>query len=198
MNLKIISNAAYIYLKDEEYFIITKYIKDNYDYINNAFTNLELRLKNELGIKRKEKENTNSVKDYLLSFNNTINIKIKNIFDEMNLVVSMDNNEITDKIKNYNDKVSHIYETKLVFDKKFLEYKKEFDSKSHDNANFKKIFEEETKKITEYIKGNISNIFRENIKIYNDITYKTVLLKSRINEFDKILSPDKAKDLLLK
>ena len=86
----------------------------------------------------------------------------------------------------------------MVFDKQFLEYKKEFRLFSKDNDKFDELFNKECAKLTEGIKTNISNIFRENIKIYNDVVYRTLLLKSKVQEYSEVLSVAKVKDLLFK
>lgn len=197
MNMKLINNTALVYLKEQEYFNINKYIKDNFDMINNTFSKLEEDLSKKLSIKKANK-NLNKTKDYLLGFNNTVGIKIKNIFDEMNEIINLDGKEADKKLREFSDNVSHVYETNLVFDKQFLNYKKEFNILSRDYNSFNKIFESETKKLTEAIKESISNIFRDNVKLFNDIIYKTLLLKSRVGEFSTILSEEKVKDLLLK
>ena len=121
-----------------------------------------------------------------------------NIFDEMNLIVTLDKKETSERIKEFNDLITRIYEIRLVFDKQFLEYKKEFRLFSKDNDKFDELFNKECAKLTEGIKTNISNIFRENIKIYNDVVYRTLLLKSKVQEYSEVLSVAKVKDLLFK
>ena len=150
-----------------------------------------------IGIKRNN-GNINPVKDYLLGFNNTICVKIKNVFDEMNLIVTFDKEEADKKIREFNDLVTHIYEIRLIFDKQFLEYKKEFNLLGKNPDKFNDILNKECLRLSEGIKTNISNIFRDNIKIYNDIVYKTLLLKTKAGEYNVVLTPDKVKDLLLK
>lgn len=197
-NLKLIINTSYTYLKEKEYININKYTDLNIKFIEESFKKIEEVIYNELGIRKNNVGNVNPVKDYLLGFNNTISVKIKNVFDEMNLIVTLDKEEISEKIKEFNDLITHIYEINLVFDKQFLDYKKEFSFLSKDNDKFNEIFKKECDKLTEGIKTNISNIFRENIKIYNDVVYKTLLLKSRVYEYNTVLSVSKVKDLLFK
>ncbi|MGM9878915.1 MAG: hypothetical protein ACI31R_02690 [Bacilli bacterium] len=197
-NLKLIINTSYNYLKEKEYINIDKYADLNIKFINESFNKIDGRIYNELGIRKNNTSNINPVKDYLLSFNNTIRVKVKNVFDEMNLIVTLDKEETKDKIKEFNDLITHIYEIRLVFDKQFLEYKKEFIFVTKDNDRFDEIFKKECSRLTEGIKTNISNIFRENIKIYNDVVYRTLLLKARVHEYNEVLSASKIKDLLFK
>lgn len=197
MNRKIITNTTLAYLKEQEHFIINNYVNDNYNFLNQEFISFEKELLKELGAKRNSKE-LNNTKDYLLSFNNTIGVKIKNIFEEMNNVITLEDKEIGNKSKEFNDLVSHIYEINLVFDKEYSKYKKEFNVNAKDYEKFTKIFDDETLKITNYIKTNISNIFREGTKLFNDTLYKYLFLKSKIEEFNEVLSSSKVKDLLSK
>ena len=197
-NLKLIINTSYNYLKEKEYVVIDKYADLNIKFINESFNKLDEKIYTELGIKKSNVGNINPVKDYLFSFNNTIRVKVKNIFDEMNLIVTLDKKETSERIKEFNDLITRIYEIRLVFDKQFLEYKKEFRLFSKDNDKFDELFNKECAKLTEGIKTNISNIFRENIKIYNDVVYRTLLLKSKVQEYSEVLSVAKVKDLLFK
>ena len=197
MNKKIITNTTIAYLKEHEYFIINNYINNNHNFLNHEFSNFEDTLLKKVGIKRNSKE-FNSTKDYLLGFNNTIGVKIKNIFDEMNSVITLDDKEIENKSKEYNDLVSHIYETNLVFDKEYSKYKKEFNIGAKDYEKFSKVFDDETLKITTYIKTNIANIFRDGTKLFNDTLYKYLFLKSKIQNYNEVLSSTKVKDLLSK
>ena len=197
-NLKLIINTSYNYLKEKEYVVIDKYADLNIKFINESFNKLDEKIYTELGIKKSNVGNINPVKDYLFGFNNTIRVKVKNIFDEMNLIVTLDKKETSERIKEFNDLITRIYEIRLVFDKQFLEYKKEFRLFSKDNDKFDELFNKECAKLTEGIKTNISNIFRENIKIYNDVVYRTLLLKSKVQEYNEVLSVSKVKDLLFK
>lgn len=197
-NLKLIINTSYNYLKEKEYVVIDKYADLNIKFINESFNKLDEKIYTELGIKKSNVGNINPVKDYLFGFNNTIRVKVKNIFDEMNLIVTLDKKETSERIKEFNDLITRIYEIRLVFDKQFLEYKKEFRLFSKDNDKFDELFNKECAKLTEGIKTNISNIFRENIKIYNDVVYRTLLLKSKVQEYSEVLSAAKIKDLLFK
>ena len=198
MNLKVITNTTYLYLKEQEYFVIEKYDRESIALINNLFTDIENKLQKELNIKKNNNEKFSSTKDYLLSFNNTIRVKIKNIFDEMNTAVTLEKNQTHDKMREFNDLITHIYEMNLRFDKIFADYKKEFSVSSHNRAKFNKLIDEANEKFSGQYKLNISNIFRENIKIYNDVVYRSIVLKSKINEFTEVLSESKVKDLLLK
>lgn len=197
-NLKLIINTSYNYLKEKEYVVIDKYADLNIKFINESFNKLDEKIYTELGIKKSNVGNINPVKDYLFGFNNTIRVKVKNIFDEMNLIVTLDKKETSERIKEFNDLITRIYEIRLVFDKQFLEYKKEFRLFSKDSDKFDELFNKECAKLTEGIKTNISNIFRENIKIYNDVVYRTLLLKSKVQEYSEVLSVAKVKDLLFK
>ncbi|MGN0992726.1 MAG: hypothetical protein ACI4PE_02180 [Bacilli bacterium] len=197
-NLNLIINTSYNYLKEKEYIVVDKYADLNIKFINESFNKLDEKIYTELGIKKSNVGNINPVKDYLLGFNNTIRVKVKNVFDEMNLIVTLDKKETDERIKEFNDLITRIYEIRLVFDKQFLEYKKEFKLFSKDNDKFDELFNKECAKLTEGIKTNISNIFRENIKIYNDVVYKTLLLKSKVQEYNEVLSVSKVKDLLFK
>lgn len=198
MNLKVITNTTYIYLKEQEYFVIEKYTKNNSKIIDNFFVKFENSIKENLGIKKQSNLKLNSTKDYLHGFNNTIRVKSKNIFDDMNYAVTLDNRKMRERVKEFNDLISHIYELNIKFDKLFDDYKKEFNVSSHNRESFNEIFNKEYSDFYGQFKANISNIFRENTKIYNDILYKSIILKSRINEFNEILSESKVKDLLLK
>lgn len=197
-NLNLITNTSYLYLKEEEYINLNKYIDLNIELINKSFSELENSL-SKMKITKLKDDNFNVLKDYLLSFNNTISVKIKNFFDEINLVITYDDNsKISENVKDINDMITHVFEMKFVFDKKFNEYKKTFNVPMMEINNFNKLVDSKNKEITEGIKVNIFNVFRSNIKIYNDVIYKTMLLKSRVDEYNTILSPDKVKDLLFK
>ncbi len=198
MNLKVITNTTYIYLKEQEYFVIEKYTKNNSKLIDNFFVKFENSVEDNLGIKKQNSTKLNSTKDYLHGFNNTVRVKSKNIFDEMNFAVTLENGKMRERVKEFNDLISHIYELNLKFDKLFEDYKKEFNVSAHNRDKFNEIFDKEYSDFYGQFKANLSNIFRENTKIYNDILYKSIILKSRINEFNEVLSESKVKDLLLK
>lgn len=196
-NLKLITSVSYLYLKEREYINLNRSIDLNVKLIDEVFKDLDDSLK-KMGITKNKNNNFNVLKDYLLSFNNTIGVKIKNFFDDINLVVTLDDKEINEKIKSVNDMITHVFEINLVFDKKFLEYKKEFNIPSKEMNNFKSLIDSKNRAITDGMKANIFNIFRDNIKIYNDVVYKTMLLKARVDDYNMILSMDKVKDLLFK
>jgi len=196
-NLDVVVNTSYLYLKEAEYININKYIDANVSLIDETFNYFEEEIK-ALGIKKNEKYNYNPVKDYLLGFNNTIGIKAKNIFDDMNVIVTLDNDETDEKIKHFNDLITRIFEINLVFDKQFQEYKKSFNVSSKNLDKFEEIVSAKKRALTDGIRANIFNIFRENIKIFNDVVYKTMLIKGRIGEYSFLLDVDKVKDLLFK
>lgn len=198
MNLNIITNTAYLYLKEQEYFVIEKYIKDNVTLVNSLFINIEKKLGKEFEVKGTNTDKFNNAKDYLLGFNNTLRVKTINIFDEMNVAVTLDKNQMRDKMKEFNDLISHIYEINIKFDKIFDDYKKRFSVNSRNREKFNKIVNKEYEDFTNQFKLNITNIFRENIKTYNDILYRSLVLKSRVIDFTEVLSESKVKDLLLK
>ena len=155
-------------------------------------------MENDLKLFGINKFDDNILRDYLQSFNNTLYIKIKDVFDEMNLILVLDNKELEDKVKKFNELITHIFEINLSFDKKFLEYKKSLNITSKNNNQIIEIINSKHRAITDGLKANLFNIFRENVKIYNDIVYKTLLLKSKVNEYNNILDISKIKDLLLK
>ena len=198
MNLKVITNTTYLYLKEQEYFVIDKYNKENSKLVINFFKDFEDKV-HKMGIKKHNHNNVkySNAKDYLLGFNNTIRVKAMNIFDEMNLAVTLEENQMRNKVKEFNGLISHIYELNLKFDKLFSDYKKEFNVPSHNRDKFNDLFEKEFADLYGQFKVNISNIFRDNTKIYNDIVYKNIILRSRIDEFTEVLSESKVKDLLL-
>jgi len=198
MNLRVITNTAYLYLKEQEYFVIDKYSKDNVKLINDLFTNIEKKLGKEFEVKDTNTNKYNNTKDYLLSFNNTLRVKTINIFDEMNVAITLDNSQTKDKMREFNDLITHIYEINIKFDKVFDDYKKMFSVNSHNRDKFEKIINKEYEVFNTQFKLNITNVFRENIKIYNDILYRSMVLKSKVSEFTAVLSEGKVKDLLLK
>ena len=116
----------------------------------------------------------------------------------MNLIVTLDKDEINTKIKQFNDLITHIFEMDLVFDKQFDDYKKSLYSKIKNLNKFDEIVNAKNRALSDGIRANIFNIFRENIKIYNDIVYRTMLFKTNIDNYNIILDKDKIKDLLLK
>ena len=197
MNLKVITNTTYLYLKEQEYFVIDKYNKENSKLVIDFFNTFEDKVQKDLGIKKHNNIKYSNAKDYLLGFNNTIRVKAMNIFDEMNAAVTLEQNQMRDKVKEFNGLISHIYELNLKFDKLFSEYKKEFNVPTHSRDKFNDFFEKEFAKFYEQFKLNISNIFRDNTKTYNDIVYKNIILKSKIEEFTEVLSESRVKDLLL-
>ena len=193
-NYKLIINTSHNLLKEKEYININKYIDLNTKLINDTITLME----NDLKLFGINKFDDNILRDYLQSFNNTPYIKIKDVFDEMNLILVLDNKELEDKVKKFNELITHIFEINLSFDKKFLEYKKSLNITSKNNNQIIEIINSKHRAITDGLKANLFNIFRENVKIYNDIVYKTLLLKSKVNEYNNILDISKIKDLLLK
>lgn len=193
-NYKLIINTSHNLLKEKEYININKYIDLNTKLINDTITLME----NDLKLFGINKFDDNILRDYLQSFNNTLYIKIKDVFDEMNLILVLDNKELEDKVKKFNELITHIFEINLSFDKKFLEYKKALNITSKNNNQIIEIINSKHRAITDGLKANLFNIFRENVKIYNDIVYKTLLLKSKVNEYNNILDISKIKDLLLK
>lgn len=197
INIKIIVNTTYTYLKEQEYFVIEKYTKNNIKEINNYFKNIEAKAK-ELGAKKNKSNKLSTVKDYFLGFNNTIRIKTKNIFDEMNLVVTQDSDTVNTKIKEFSNLISQVYSLNIKFDKQFNNYRKEFSIPSHNREKFKEYFDKASDDLRGQIKLSISNIFRENTSFYNNVVYKSVVLKSRLNEFNEVLTEKKVKDLLVK
>ena len=198
MNKKVIMNTTLIYLKEQETFVIDKYINDNYEYLNSIFNKLEAKFNNEFSATRNNDLKINRTKDYLLSFNNTVRVKVEKIFDQINNVITIDQKEIKNKVKEYMDLVSNIYKMDLVFDKQYLQYKKEFNVSAKNQSKFTQVFNSETEKITIYLKKNISNIFSENTTIFNNIVYKYLFLLSKIEDFEEVLSASKVKDLLSK
>lgn len=199
MNLKVINNTTFLYLKEQEYFVIDKYNKINSKLVIDFFKDFEEKVRKDLGIKKHNHNNIkfSNAKDYLLGFNNTIRVKAMKIFDEMNMAVTLDEGPMRDKVKEFNALISHIYELNLKFDKLFDEYKKEFNVPTHSRDKFDDFFDNEFSKLYSSFKTNISNIFRDNNKLYNDIVYKNIILRSRVVEFTEILSEKKVKDLLL-
>ncbi len=195
LNSKVISNATYVYLKEQEYFVINKYVDESFKNINTAFETFEDKIRG-MGIKMQERGDLNSTRDYFLGFNNTIGVKIKNIFDEMNLAVTMDTNDVTKKVKEFNDIITHIYEINLKFDKQFAAYKKAFVLNARNHEKFEEAYSVHKEKVLEILKINISNIFRENIKFYNDVVYKCLGLKSRLDDFTLVLSEEEVRSLL--
>ena len=196
-NINIINSAVKLYLKEQEYVVIDNYVDDSFRCIEEIFEDLNKNLKEKFGVKKNSKKSLNDLKNYILSFTNTIGNKTKKIFDEMNESVDLEGNDLKIKMKQYNDLASRVYETKLIFDKQFLAYKKEFSVSALNYDVFDKMYKQYTSRITEAVKVNISNIFRDNIKIYNDTIYKGLLLKSKVHDFDEVLSIEKVKDLLM-
>ena len=196
-NTNMVINTAYLYLKESEYININKYIDNNVKLINETLDLLIKDLRNAKALKENVLEPI-KIRDYFLGFNNTISIKITNVFDEMNLIVTLDKDEINTKIKQFNDLITHIFEMDLVFDKQFDDYKKSLYSKIKNLNKFDEIVNAKNRALSDGIRANIFNIFRENIKIYNDIVYRTMLFKTNIDNYNIILDKDKIKDLLLK
>lgn len=196
-NLKLITNVSYLYLKEKEYINMNKSLDLNIKLINDVFKDLDESFK-KMGIVKTKNIKFNPLKDYLLSFNNTMGVKIKNFFDEINLVVTLDDKEINNKIKSVNDMITHVFEMNLVFDKKFVEFKRDFSVPTKEVNNFKSLVDSKNRAVTDGIRANLFNIFRDNVKIYNDVVYKTMLLKARVDDYNVVLSVDKVKDLLFK
>lgn len=192
-NLIIISNVSYDYLQKTEFSVVDKYTRENKKLINSFFIDFEKTVKSKKLGTLKPKKNTKS-KEYLLNFNVTLNDMMKKVFEEMNDVVSLDNEVIRSKLKDFNELITHIFEINLVFDKQFNDYKNNFLIKNNDK--FDKEYEKRIEKFIGDIKNNIFNVFRDNIKIYNDVLYKTMLLKNSADTYEEILSVAKAKDLL--
>lgn len=196
-NMDLLINTAYLYLKEKEYININKYIDNNTKLINEVFDLMMKDLKKVKAVKDNVKEPI-KVKDYFMGFNNTMCVKITNVFDEMNLIVTLEKDEINSKIKQFNDLITHVFEIDLVFDKQFSDYRKAFVSQIKNQNKFEEIVNAKNRALSDGIRANIFNIFRENIKIYNDVVYKTMLLKTNIDSYNVLLDKDKIKDLLLK
>lgn len=196
-NMDLLINTAYLYLKEKEYININKYIDNNTKLINEVFELMMKDLKEVKAVKENVKEPI-KVKDYFMGFNNTMCVKITNVFDEMNLIVTLEKDEINSKIKQFNDLITHVFEIDLVFDKQFSDYRKAFASQIKSQNKFEEIVNAKNRALSDGIRANIFNIFRENIKIYNDVVYKTMLLKANIDSYNVLLDKDKIKDLLLK
>lgn len=196
-NLDMLINTTYVCLQEYEYININKYIDLNIKLIDEVFKSLEEELLN-INITKNKKLKIDPIRDYLLGFNNTMDIKIKNVFDEMNLVVTLSDEDIDKKLKDFNDTVTHIYEMDLIFDKQFEEYRNNFNIVGKNIDKFNEIIKIKNRSLTDGIKANIFNIFRENVKFYNDVIYKMLLIKSKLGEYKTVLSKEKIKDLLLK
>ncbi len=196
-NLDMLINTTYVCLQEYEYININKYIDLNIKLIDEVLKSLEEELLN-INITKNKKLKIDPIRDYLLGFNNTMDIKIKNVFDEMNLVVTLSDEDIDKKLKDFNDTVTHIYEMNLIFDKQFEEYKNNFNIVGKNIDKFSEIIKIKNRSLTDGIKANIFNIFRENVKFYNDVIYKMLLIKSKLGEYKTVLSKEKIKDLLLK
>lgn len=196
-NMDLLINTAYLYLKEKEYININKYIDNNTKLINEVFDLMMKDLKKVKAVKDNVKEPI-KVKDYFMGFNNTMCVKITNVFDEMNLIVTLEKDEINSKIKQFNDLITHVFEIDLVFDRQFSDYRKAFASQIKNQNKFEEIVNAKNRALSDGIRANIFNIFRENIKIYNDVVYKTMLLKANIDSYNVLLDKDKIKDLLLK
>ena len=192
-NLIIISNVSYDYLQKAEFSTVDKYTKENKKLINSFFIDFEKYIKEKKIATLKIKKN--KAKEYLLDFNLTLNSMIKNVFEEMNDIVSLDNEVIRTKLKDFNELITHIFEINLIFDKQFNDYKNSFLIKNNDK--FDKEYEKRIEKFISEIKNNIFNVFRDNTKVYNDILYKTMLLKNSVSTYDEVITITKAKDLLL-
>ena len=196
-NLDMLINTTYVCLQEYEYININKYIDLNIKLIDDVLKSLEEELLN-INITKNKKLKIDPIRDYLLGFNNTMDIKIKNVFDEMNLVVTLSDEDIDKKLKDFNDTVTHIYEMDLIFDKQFEEYRNNFNIVGKNIDKFNEIIKIKNRSLTDGIKANIFNIFRENVKFYNDVIYKMLLIKSKLGEYKTVLSKEKIKDLLLK
>ena len=109
-----------------------------------------------------------------------------------------ENKETDKKAKDFNSLITHIFEMNWVFDKQFENYKKQYNVLNKDLAKFEEIISSKKRALTDGIKANIFNIFRENIKIFNDGVYRVMLLKGKIDEYSTVLDSDKIKDLLFK
>ena len=159
-NTNMVINTAYLYLKESEYININKYIDNNVKLINETLDLLIKDLRNAKALKENVLEPI-KIRDYFLGFNNTISIKITNVFDEMNLIVTLDKDEINTKIKQFNDLITHIFEMDLVFDKQFDDYKKSLYSKIKNLNKFDEIVNAKNRALSDGIRANIFNIFRE-------------------------------------
>lgn len=195
-NLELITEVTFLCLKDMEYININKYINMNEKHIKETIDMFEKELIAAKIIKRKKKHNL--LKDYLLSFNNTIGVKAKKIFDEMNNVVYMDQNQANQKVRDFNDIITHVFEKDIVIDKQFEIMRKEYGVSGRDLEKYREICKVKNRTLTEVMKANVFNIFRENNKFYNDIVYRSMVLKNKVDEYGTLLTSSKIKELLLK
>ena len=194
-NLRFIANVSYDYLKKIEFNTIDKYTKENKKLITSFFNEFEKEVTGKKIAVRKKIVKDKTI-DYFIDFNITMNNMIKNVFLEMNDILTLDNDKINNKLKDFNNLITRVFTINLVFDKQFTSYENSFIIKNHDK--FDHIYEERIDEFLTKFKTNIFSIFRENVIIYNDIIYKTINLKSKYMNSDELLNIKKVKDLLLK
>lgn len=195
-NLEMINEVTYLCLKDMEYININKYIDVNDKYIKEVVDLFLNELVNFKIIRKKNK--SNSLKDYLLSFNNTIGVKAKKIFDEMNDIVYLNKDDAGRKLRDFNDALTHVFEKDIVIDRQFDKLRKELGVSSRDVSKYNELSKVKNRALTEVMKANVFNIFRENSKVYNDIVYRSLTLKNKVDEFGSLLSSSQIKELLIK
>lgn len=188
-NQIIIKEYALSLLEDEEHKNIDKNLKNVYKYIDTTLNKMHeetIKIK-KLKDSKANEEILKELKEYLYSYNNTLYDKSLISIKRMNNIINYNSEVTTEKLKNYNDSVYKIFNLKFNFDKPFEKYKNKILRKKSITTtdtvieDIKQLIYNYKENITEEIRNNLTTSFKENMDIINNITIKTISIKTKCN-----------------
>lgn len=175
------TNKYFINLYDDYSSVMVNGYKDDID--NYIISRLDILNEKIKLIKRQSSvKDLNKLKKYLLSFNNELFIRNKDILIEMSNILKEDNG--LKKIKKYSKKLDKIYNVSYKFDKVFDEYKESVlsilvNNKSYDEIS--KLIKDEEEEIEKYFSIKNISLFKDIESYLNTLMYKTLLISNNIN-----------------
>lgn len=197
VKLKIIEENIYITVSKSLNEVATK-ITLEIDKTHKKIIALEKTRKNN----SKEKE-VKELKDYLLSFCNTLYDKSQNTLLKMNLQVGTTYEEVDKSMQKYQDIMYKIIDFSYNFDKPFELYKKAVLNgtlflPTNTCFNMANLVIQEKDNIITLIRGSLVRLFEENLNLINKMSYKELFVSSKINNYFNILTKEEAIKLLEK
>lgn len=183
-------------LNEKSTISISNNLKKTYNFINE---NLEQFYKKSLKIKKLKESKSNNLifnelKEYFLSYNNTLFDKAQISIKRMNKILNYDDKTTSEKLKSYNENIYKVFNLDFNFDKPFEIYKSKILKKrsmSNNQSlvdNLNDLIEEYKDNLTKEIKENLTICFKETMEILNDIAIKTMEIKLKLNNIDTKLS----------
>ena len=195
-NKKQVIETAKNLLNEKSTTSINNNLKKTYNFINNT---LEEFYKKSLKIKKLKESKANNLifnelKEYFLSYNNTLFDKAQISIKRMNNILNYDEKTTSEKLKSYNENIYKVFNLDFNFDKPFEIYKSKILKKRSISNNqslvdrFNDLIEEYKETITKEIKENLTTCFKETMEILNEITIKTMEIKLNLNNIDTKLN----------